>query len=112
MKKELSFALAHLSRLKNTILSSAVTGGPNSEGLALALIGKKSIHFWLDDTVKQKVKIKSLRCIDNRETVWEIKGLLEYADASFAFVMQYDSFRRVGNLEDGRSFTELGLVLD
>lgn len=112
MKNDFEFFMQHCGGIKKTLLTSAITGGPNAMDLALALIGKKKVYFWLDDSVELKVRIKSMASLDNREIIWEIKGTLEYATVPFTFVMEYDSFNRRGDLENARSFKEIQLLIE
>ena len=117
MKK---FSPDEIIRVLQVWLLSAITGGPNNSQLKLAVFDNKEVFFWLDDTVKARVKITGIRESDRDEQpnlapkkLWLITGIAKpYSSKEYlySFEMYYDSFIRQGCLELGKGFTKLELL--
>ncbi|HWC57406.1 MAG TPA: hypothetical protein VG621_00425 [Candidatus Paceibacterota bacterium] len=113
MKKK-QFSLDEIGRIRKIWLDlCAITGGPNNEQLKKALFEGEEIYFWLDDTVKAIAEIDAVKYIPNGaglKIVWEISGRIKPQASEiylYSFDMQYNSYLRQGNLENGTGFTKL-----
>ena len=108
MKKVINAVYA--AEIKETLMASAITGGPNNRHLGVALFKKEPVFIWLDDTIKQFISVSGLEVSSNdsgSRTKWIITGILEYAEVHFSFCLAYDAHNRQGILPDACGFTEL-----
>lgn len=117
MKK---FSADQAIRILQTWQESSITGGPNNTQLKLALFDNREVFFWLDDSVRARVKITGVRESDQDEQpnlspkrIWFLTGIAKpdsSEDYLYSFEMYYDSYLRLGCLELGKAFTKLRLL--